>query len=187
MTKRIQHDIGDNYIVGVKHASYKALDFIDDTTKNLSNLFGLPVKVMTPFQVMAINFRLKGYETIIMDMKGQDVIMDEIHTYSGKNMTCIIELIQVLKHIGCRIHICTATMPSVLKNEIIEILATPKQIRFLEGKGFKQVGTWKFDDANKMISAIADNRWFVPKGINAATYKPGQSNKPNAQQLKMNI
>ena len=66
-------------------------------------------------------------------------------------------------------------------------LATPKQIRFLEGKGFKQVGTWKFDDANKMISAIADNRWFVPKGINAATYKPGQSNKPKAQQLKMNI
>lgn len=66
-------------------------------------------------------------------------------------------------------------------------LATPKQIRFLEGKGFKQVGTWKFDDANKMISAIADNRWFVPKGINAATYKPGQSNKPNAQQLKMKI
>lgn len=66
-------------------------------------------------------------------------------------------------------------------------LATPKQIRFLEGKGFKQVGTWKFDDANKMISAIADNRWFIPKGINAATYKPGQSNKPKAQQLKMNI
>lgn len=66
-------------------------------------------------------------------------------------------------------------------------LATPKQIRFLEGKGFKQVGTWKFDDANKMISAIADNRWFVPKGINAATYKPGQSNKPKTQQLKMNI
>lgn len=66
-------------------------------------------------------------------------------------------------------------------------LATPKQIRFLEGKGFKQVGTWKFDDANKMISAIADNRWFVPKGIDVATYKPGQSNKPNAQQLKMNI
>ena len=67
-------------------------------------------------------------------------------------------------------------------------LATPKQIRFLEGKGFKQVGTWKFDDANKMISAIADNRWFVPKGINAATYKPGQSNKQSKpEQLRMDI
>ena len=67
-------------------------------------------------------------------------------------------------------------------------LATPKQIRFLEGKGFKQVGTWKFDDANKMISAIADNRWFVPKGINPENYKPGQSNKQSKpEQLRMNI
>lgn len=158
MTKRIQHDIGDNYIVGVKHASYKALDFIDDTTKNLSNLFGLPVKVMTPFQVMAINFRLKGYETIIMDMKGQDVIMDEIHTYSGKNMTCIIELIRVLKHIGCRIHICTATMPSVLKNEIMEILGdeetqmvqlTPKQISSFNRHIIRTKEDFQIEDAIK--------------------------------------
>ena len=67
-------------------------------------------------------------------------------------------------------------------------LATPKQIRFLEGKGFKQVGTWKFDDASNMISAIADNRWFVPKGINPESYKPGQSNKQSKpEQLRMNI
>jgi CRISPR-associated endonuclease/helicase Cas3 len=122
MAKRVQHDIGDEYLVGVKHASYKALDFIDDTTKELSNLFGLPVKVMTPFQVMSINFRLKGYEAVIMDMKNQDVILDEIHTYSGKNMACVIELIKILNLIGCHIHVCTATMPMVLKNEIISIL-----------------------------------------------------------------
>lgn len=122
MAKRVQHDIGDEYLVGVKHASYKALDFIDDTTKELSNLFGLPVKVMTPFQVMSINFRLKGYEAVIMDMKNQDVILDEIHTYSGKNMACVVELIKILNSIGCRIHVCTATMPTVLKNEIISIL-----------------------------------------------------------------
>lgn len=66
-------------------------------------------------------------------------------------------------------------------------LATPKQIRFLEGRGFKQVGTWKFDDASQMISTIADNKWFVPRGINPESYKPSQSNKPKAQQLKMNI
>lgn len=122
MAKRVQHDVGDEYLVGVKHASYKSLDFIDDTTKELSNLFGLPVKVMTPFQVMSINFRLKGYEALIMDMKNQDVILDEIHTYSGKNMTCVIELIKILNSIGCRIHVCTATTPTVLRNEIISIL-----------------------------------------------------------------
>lgn len=72
-------------------------------------------------------------------------------------------------------------------------LATPKQIRLLENKGFKQVGTWTFKEASDMISQIANNRWFVPKGINAATYKPGQSNdhknneKPKYVQMRMAI
>ena len=122
MQKRIQKDITEEYSVGIKHASYKTLSFIDDDTKTLSNLFGLPVKVMTPFQIMPIIFRLKGYEAIIMDMKGQDVILDEIHTYADKNRTCVIELIKILKEIGCNLHICTATMPSSLKDIIIGIL-----------------------------------------------------------------
>lgn len=67
-------------------------------------------------------------------------------------------------------------------------LATPKQIRFLENKGFKQVGTWTFKEAGEMISTIANNKWFVPRGIDAATYKPSQSNKQNKpEQLRMNI
>lgn len=122
MAKRIQGDIGDDFLVGIKHASYKALNFIDDNAKTLSNLFGLPVKVITPFQTMSILFRLKGYESVMMDMIGQDVILDEIHTYTGKNMRCVIELIKVLQGIGCHIHICTATMPTVLMDEIMSIL-----------------------------------------------------------------
>ncbi|QUY64274.1 DEAD/DEAH box helicase [Helcococcus kunzii] len=51
-------------------------------------------------------------------------------------------------------------------------LATPKQIRFLEQKGFLHVGTWQFDDANKMISRISMNNWSVPYGVNPSTYKP---------------
>ena len=53
-----------------------------------------------------------------------------------------------------------------------EGLATPKQIRCLERYGFLQVGTWDFADANAMISRIADNRWQLPYGINAAAYRP---------------
>ena len=134
MAKRLQSDLGEEYRVGVKHASYRTTD-IDDVTKDLSSLFGLPVKVMTPFQAISILFRLKGYEIAIMDMKGQDVIIDEGHTYYqetpanngsgmtyGKNMSCVVELIKVLKGIGCRIHVCTATMPTCLKNKIISIL-----------------------------------------------------------------
>lgn len=122
MVKRVQNDLGSEYLVGIKHSSYRAVDFVDCVTKDLSSLFGLPAKVMTPFQAMSILFRLKGYESIIMDMKGQDVILDEIHTYTGKNMTCVVELIKVLKSIDCHVHICTATMPSALKDKIINIL-----------------------------------------------------------------
>lgn len=51
-------------------------------------------------------------------------------------------------------------------------LATPKQIRCLERYGFRQVGTWQFDDASSLISQLADNRWRVPRGMTPALYRP---------------
>lgn len=49
-------------------------------------------------------------------------------------------------------------------------LTTPKQIRFLEGKGFQHVGTWSFDSARKLIDRIAANGWRVPYGIDPSEY-----------------
>lgn len=54
-----------------------------------------------------------------------------------------------------------------------EGLTTPKQIRFLESRGFQHVGTWKFNDANKMISRISANGWRVPNGVKPQDYIPG--------------
>lgn len=51
-------------------------------------------------------------------------------------------------------------------------LTTPKQIRFLENKGFLHVGTWQFNDAKKLIDRIASNGWHIPRGIVPAEYKP---------------
>ena len=53
-----------------------------------------------------------------------------------------------------------------------EGLTTPKQIRFLEGRGFNHVGTWQFESAKKLIDRIAANGWRVPGEINPAEYKP---------------
>ncbi len=50
-------------------------------------------------------------------------------------------------------------------------LTTPKQIRFLENKGFQHVGTWQFEHAKKLIDRIAANGWRVPHEINPAEYK----------------
>lgn len=54
----------------------------------------------------------------------------------------------------------------------IEGYATPKQIRFLEGRGFQHVGTWAFDSAKKIIDRIASNGWRTPVNINPQTYVP---------------
>lgn len=51
-------------------------------------------------------------------------------------------------------------------------LTTPKQIRFLEGRGFQHVGTWEFDQARKLIDRIAANGWKVPFDINPHSYRP---------------
>lgn len=53
-----------------------------------------------------------------------------------------------------------------------EGLTTPKQIRFLEGRGFRHVGTWPFDSARKLIDRIAASGWRVPRDITPATYEP---------------
>lgn len=53
-----------------------------------------------------------------------------------------------------------------------EGLSTPKQIRCLERYGFRQVGTWPFEDASKIITRLAANNWRVPYGLNPSTYRP---------------
>lgn len=52
-------------------------------------------------------------------------------------------------------------------------LTTPKQIRFLESKGFQHVGTWQFENAKKLIGRIAAYGWKIPKGIDPNTYVEG--------------
>ncbi|WP_312060396.1 DEAD/DEAH box helicase [Anaerotignum sp.] len=53
-----------------------------------------------------------------------------------------------------------------------EGLTTPKQIRFLEGRGFTHVGTWDFGTAKNLIDRIAGNGWRIPRDIEPSTYKP---------------
>ena len=52
-----------------------------------------------------------------------------------------------------------------------EGLTTPKQIRFLESRGFQHVGTWQFETAKNMIDRIAAAGWKIPHGIVPQEYK----------------
>lgn len=51
-------------------------------------------------------------------------------------------------------------------------LSRPKQIRFLESRGFQHVGTWTFDQAFSMIARISMNNWRIPNGVTPETYIP---------------
>ena len=59
-----------------------------------------------------------------------------------------------------------------LQKRRIEGLTTPKQIRFLESRGFQHVGTWPFTAATRLINQIAACNWRIPKGISPQNYKP---------------
>ena len=59
-----------------------------------------------------------------------------------------------------------------LQKRQAEGLTTPKQIRFLESRGFQHVGTWTFDSAKHLIDRIAANGWRTPIGITPSTYQP---------------
>ena len=54
-------------------------------------------------------------------------------------------------------------------------LTTPKQIRFLESRGFQHVGTWQFAEAKKLIDRIAANSWKIPRGIDPAYFTPTEA------------
>ena len=53
-----------------------------------------------------------------------------------------------------------------------ENMATPRQIRQLENRGFNNVGKWSFEQARRLIDRIAGNGWRTPRDINPQTYIP---------------
>ena len=87
----------------------------------LQPLFGSAIKILTPHQLAAIAFGMKGYEAMLLDLKGC-VILDEIHTYTGVSQAIVLKLVQILKQLDCAIHIGTATMPTKLYQKITEEL-----------------------------------------------------------------
>ena len=51
-------------------------------------------------------------------------------------------------------------------------MATPRQIRQLENRGFENVGTWSFEQARRLIDRIAANGWRTPWDLDPHTYVP---------------
>lgn len=96
------------------------------TERAIQDKAGAPIKVLTPYQVASIAFGTRGYESMLVDIQGCDVILDEIHTYTDISRAIVLRIIEILKHHNCRIHVGTATMPSELKEKVLALLG-PEQ------------------------------------------------------------
>ena len=94
----------------------------------LQHHLGASVKIMTPHQMASIAFGIKGFEAMLLDLEGCDVILDEIHTYTSETQAIVLKIIYILKFIGCRIHVGTATMPTVLYDKILDILGGTNEV-----------------------------------------------------------
>ena len=58
------------------------------------------------------------------------------------------------------------------RQRIKDNMATPRQIRQLEQRGFVNVGEWSFEQARRLIDRIAGNGWRTPRDIVPQSYKP---------------
>lgn len=129
MYDRIEKDIkNDNELLDMRllHSTSRIVfNGSDKETYNLEllqNKFGASIKILTPHQMAGIVFGIHGYESMILDLQNSDIILDEIHTYGEKMQSIVLKIVEILKHINCRIHIGTATIPTVLYNKILDVL-----------------------------------------------------------------
>lgn len=134
MYERIAHDLGD-CVEDVRLLHSISQLVIEDNRiveKAIQNKFGAAIKVLTPHQLAAIALGTKGYEAMLFDLQGCDIILDEIHTYSDMVQSIVLKMVEVMNHIGCRIHVGTATMPSVLEQAILQILGGRENVQYVE-------------------------------------------------------
>jgi CRISPR-associated endonuclease/helicase Cas3 len=168
MFNRVSNDLFESnpdLDIRLLHSASKIVAGKDKEAKALQNLIGSAIKVLTPHQIASVVFGTNAYESVLLDLKGNDIILDEIHTYNGVSRAIVLKIVEVLNYIGCRIHIGTATMPSVLYNEILKILGKENVLEVKLGNNelekfnrhiTNKLNKWE-DSQNIIARAIAKN------------------------------
>jgi CRISPR-associated endonuclease/helicase Cas3 len=126
----------------------------------LHGLVGSAVKVLTPHQLAAIVFGLPGFEAVMLDLQGTAVVLDEIHTYSDVSRSMVLEIVKILLKLNCSIHIGTATMPTALYQELLDLLGGDEktyqvtlpyhQLELYNRHNVYKLASW--DEANDIIA-----------------------------------
>ncbi len=83
----------------------------------------MPVKVVTPFQLLKSLFGLRGFEQGFFEWAGGLFIFDEIHAYDPEAFAQIIALMEfATQRMGVQIMVMTATLPSFMRRELELVL-----------------------------------------------------------------
>lgn len=121
---------------------------------SMQNKIGASIKVTTPHQLLNIALGLRGYEASLIDIAGQDIILDEIHTYTPSFFVYIVNLIKVLKRYNVRIHIGTATAPTLMINKLKEILETNEDGSIDDNIQYVTLSTKELDSFDRHIIKV---------------------------------
>lgn len=124
MYDRLNNDLQNtNATIRLLHStSYLKVKNNNIEERILQKHIGASVKILTPHQIASIVFGIKGFEAIIVDIRECDVILDEIHTYTNTIQAIVLKMVEVLTSLGCRVHVGSATLPTLLYTRILNIL-----------------------------------------------------------------
>jgi len=114
--------------VRVQHATSRIVESGNAEEQSLQDLPGSAIKVLTPHQLAGAIFGTPGFESILLDLAGCDIILDEVHTYADETQAMVMAIVDVLVRQGCRVHVGTATMPTALYDGILARLGGKEQV-----------------------------------------------------------
>ena len=128
MTQRVLKDLGDGADVRRLHAASGIGSEDGEEDVSLQRFPGAAVKVLTPHQIASVVFGTAGHEATALDLRGQDVVLDEVHTYGPLALSMVERLVRVLASLDCRVHVGTATIPKALRDLVVAALGGEGQV-----------------------------------------------------------
>jgi len=157
MHKRLAKDMDHkeiSNIVGVQHGNilHYISDFFESMEFKRENIeknkkikmlveqyrsLTVPVTICTPFQILKYLYAVRGFEKGLVFLSGAKIIFDEIHAYDIITFAQLIVLIGFLKkYFFCNFIVMTATLPSFMRNIIVNVLNISKKDIVYADKNF---------------------------------------------------
>ena len=134
MYKRIKILVGEEHYknrVGLLHSDTKTVYLNEEKSGTLDDLFdyinrtkqlSMPITVCTPDQIFDFVLKYPGYEYKLATASYSKFIIDEIQAYDSDLLAAVIYGIKLVKQMGGKIAILTATLPPFVHEELKNIL-----------------------------------------------------------------